>query len=108
MLEELDEEEQAKLNILLAYGLNSLFFMYLRTQGINPSDHAVKKELLRVQGYMEKLKKAKQQQLDTERLVESLEREEDEDEKKKKKKKKKKKSSSSDVRGSEKTKKHKK
>ncbi|KAF5898775.1 nuclear nucleic acid-binding protein C1D, partial [Clarias magur] len=37
--------EQAKLDLMSAYALNSLFWMYLVTQGVNPKDHGIKQEL---------------------------------------------------------------
>ncbi|EGC30095.1 hypothetical protein DICPUDRAFT_158214 [Dictyostelium purpureum] len=48
--------ESAKLNITIAYALNSLFFMYLQTQGVSPHDHQVKTELDRIKPYVQKLK----------------------------------------------------
>ncbi|KAM9946739.1 hypothetical protein ACTFIY_002671 [Dictyostelium cf. discoideum] len=48
--------ENAKLNITVAYALNSLFFMYLQTQGVSPHDHPVKTELDRIKPYILKLK----------------------------------------------------
>ncbi|GAB5361312.1 hypothetical protein AAMO2058_000702700 [Amorphochlora amoebiformis] len=48
--------ESAKLHVSLAYTLNSLFYMYLKTQGEEiGKDHPVKKELERVQKYSEKI-----------------------------------------------------
>uniref|UniRef100_A0A8C9FV45 Nuclear nucleic acid-binding protein C1D n=1 Tax=Pavo cristatus TaxID=9049 RepID=A0A8C9FV45_PAVCR len=37
--------EQAKLDLVSAYTLNSMFWVYLATQGINPKEHPVKQEL---------------------------------------------------------------
>ncbi|KAJ6247198.1 sun-cor steroid hormone receptor co-repressor [Anaeramoeba flamelloides] len=48
--------EQAKLNMSLAYTINSLYFMYLKTQGIDPKNHPVKKEIERVKMYIKKIK----------------------------------------------------
>ncbi|KAN0030026.1 hypothetical protein ACTA71_008170 [Dictyostelium dimigraforme] len=48
--------ENAKLNITVAYALNSLFYMYLQTQGVSPHDHPVKTELDRIKPYILKLK----------------------------------------------------
>ncbi|XP_056327553.1 nuclear nucleic acid-binding protein C1D isoform X2 [Danio aesculapii] len=42
----LDPLEQAKLDLMSAYALNSMFWMYLVTQGVNPKDHAIKQELV--------------------------------------------------------------
>eukprot|EP01121_Diplochlamys_sp_Union-15-3_P018995 TRINITY_DN7044_c0_g1_i1.p1 TRINITY_DN7044_c0_g1~~TRINITY_DN7044_c0_g1_i1.p1 ORF type:complete len:165 (-),score=32.24 TRINITY_DN7044_c0_g1_i1:10-504(-) len=52
----LSKFDQAKLNIVLAYSLNSLFYMYLRTQGISPMNHPVKDELERIKVYINKIK----------------------------------------------------
>eukprot|EP01104_Vermistella_antarctica_P011142 TRINITY_DN3080_c0_g1_i1.p1 TRINITY_DN3080_c0_g1~~TRINITY_DN3080_c0_g1_i1.p1 ORF type:complete len:156 (+),score=45.90 TRINITY_DN3080_c0_g1_i1:35-502(+) len=54
--EQLKPFEQAKLNILLSYSISSLFYAYLKTLGVPPQQHAVKKELDRVRAYMKKLK----------------------------------------------------
>jgi len=50
----------AELDLTLAYTLNSLFWVYLRTQGVSPADHAVTKELDRIKNYMVRLKQAKE------------------------------------------------
>jgi len=55
--EGLDLAGQAKLDIAMAYSLNSLFYMYLKTQGQDPGDHPVTKEMERVRGYVEKLER---------------------------------------------------
>ncbi|CAI9544398.1 unnamed protein product [Staurois parvus] len=47
LLQKLDPEEQAKLDLASAYTLNSLFWVYLVTQGVNPKEHPVKDELVR-------------------------------------------------------------
>ncbi|KAG7280481.1 hypothetical protein CRUP_033782 [Coryphaenoides rupestris] len=52
----LDPLEQAKLDLMSAYTLNSLFWMYLVTRGINPREHAVKQELERIRTYMMRVK----------------------------------------------------
>ncbi|KAJ3425919.1 sun-cor steroid hormone receptor co-repressor [Anaeramoeba flamelloides] len=54
--ENLEPLEQAKLNMSIAYTINSLYFMYLKTQGIDPKNHPVKKELERVKLYIKKIK----------------------------------------------------
>jgi hypothetical protein len=54
--------EQAKFNIVVAYSINSLFYstisflyfsqqllVYLKTQGIDPNNHAVKGELVNIE-----------------------------------------------------------
>ncbi|XP_059421543.1 nuclear nucleic acid-binding protein C1D [Carassius carassius] len=52
----LDPLDQAKLDLMSAYALNSMFWMYLVTQGVNPKDHAIKQELDRIRTYMNKVK----------------------------------------------------
>ncbi|XP_030413735.1 nuclear nucleic acid-binding protein C1D isoform X2 [Gopherus evgoodei] len=56
LLEKLDPLEQAKLDLVSAYTLNSMFWVYLATQGINPKDHPVKQELERIRTYMNRVK----------------------------------------------------
>ncbi|EFA86758.1 hypothetical protein PPL_00563 [Heterostelium album PN500] len=60
--DELSPVQSAKLNILVAYSLNSLFYsrfyrfsMYLQTQGVSPHSHPVKQELDRIKHYITKL-----------------------------------------------------
>ncbi|KAG8469080.1 hypothetical protein KFE25_007598 [Diacronema lutheri] len=48
--------ETARLNVTCAYTLNTLFFIYLKTQGVSTSDHPVKQELDRVRQYLKKVK----------------------------------------------------
>lgn len=48
-------EEKVKHDLFLSYSLSSLYWMYLRTQGENSSDH-VKSELDRIKKYMDKSK----------------------------------------------------
>lgn len=50
--------ENARLNFTLAYCLNSLFHMYLQTQGVTPDSHPVKAELARIQQQYKKIDKA--------------------------------------------------
>lgn len=57
-LQKLDPLEQAKLDLVSAYTLNSLFWVYLITQGVNPKEHPVKQELDRIRTYMNKVKEA--------------------------------------------------
>ncbi|XP_058508189.1 nuclear nucleic acid-binding protein C1D [Solea solea] len=52
----LDALDQAKLDLMSAYALNSLFWMYLVTQGVNPRDHGIKQELERIRTYMNRVK----------------------------------------------------
>uniref|UniRef100_A0AAY4DF84 Nuclear nucleic acid-binding protein C1D n=1 Tax=Denticeps clupeoides TaxID=299321 RepID=A0AAY4DF84_9TELE len=52
----LDPLEQAKLDLMSVYALNSLFWAYLVTQGINPKDHGIKHELERIRKSMNRVK----------------------------------------------------
>ncbi|XP_071996513.1 nuclear nucleic acid-binding protein C1D [Engystomops pustulosus] len=56
LLQKMDPMEQAKLDLVSAYTLNSLFWVYLTTQGVNPKEHAVKGELERIRSYMNRVK----------------------------------------------------
>ncbi|XP_061084907.1 nuclear nucleic acid-binding protein C1D isoform X1 [Conger conger] len=56
LLQKLDPLEQSKMDLMSAYALNSLFWIYLTTQGINPKDHGIKQELERIRTYMNKVK----------------------------------------------------
>ncbi|KAL6102233.1 c1d [Pungitius sinensis] len=56
LLQKLDPLDQAKLDLMSAYTLNSLFWMYLVTHGVNPREHAIKQELERIRTYMNKVK----------------------------------------------------
>ncbi|KFV96569.1 Nuclear nucleic acid-binding protein C1D, partial [Eurypyga helias] len=55
-LQKLEPLEQAKLDLVSVYTLNSVFWVYLATQGINPKEHPVKHELERIRTYMNKVK----------------------------------------------------
>lgn len=55
-LVKLDPLDQAKLDLMSVYALNSMFWMYLVTQGVNPKDHGIKQELERIRTYMNKVK----------------------------------------------------
>ncbi|RSH82767.1 uncharacterized protein EHS24_007762 [Apiotrichum porosum] len=48
--------ERAKMDVLLAYSINNLVWMYLRTRGIKPEEHAVSGELERLQAYYTKVR----------------------------------------------------
>ncbi|XP_053730636.1 nuclear nucleic acid-binding protein C1D [Synchiropus splendidus] len=56
VVEKLDSLDQAKLDLMSAYTLNSLFWMYLVTQGLNPREHGIKQELERIRTYMNRVK----------------------------------------------------
>ncbi|CAN0309864.1 unnamed protein product, partial [Hapterophycus canaliculatus] len=52
--------DRAKLSLQVAYGVSSLFYMFLKTQGVSPSSHPVKSELDRIRGYFGRLKRVGQ------------------------------------------------
>ncbi|KDR12860.1 nuclear nucleic acid-binding protein C1D-like isoform X2 [Zootermopsis nevadensis] len=54
--ERLDIGDRVKYDLFLSYTLNSLFWLYLRTQGEDPAKHAVKSEIDRVRDYNTKAK----------------------------------------------------
>ncbi|XP_007551151.1 nuclear nucleic acid-binding protein C1D [Poecilia latipinna] len=56
LMQKLDPLEQAKLDLMSVYTLNSLFWMYLVTKGINPREHGIKQELERIRTYMNRVK----------------------------------------------------
>ncbi|XP_071336115.1 nuclear nucleic acid-binding protein C1D [Trachinotus anak] len=56
LMQKLDPLDQAKLDLMSAYTLNSLFWMYLVTQGVNPREHGIKQELERIRTYMNRVK----------------------------------------------------
>eukprot|EP01117_Protostelium_nocturnum_P008030 TRINITY_DN2859_c0_g2_i1.p1 TRINITY_DN2859_c0_g2~~TRINITY_DN2859_c0_g2_i1.p1 ORF type:complete len:174 (+),score=62.37 TRINITY_DN2859_c0_g2_i1:425-946(+) len=56
MIDEMDAVTVAKMNVMFAYALNSLYFAFLRTRGQNPNEHPVKKELDRIKEYYQKVK----------------------------------------------------
>jgi exosome complex protein LRP1 len=65
LISQMTSEEHAKLNVLLAYTLNTLFYAYLKTQGASPGNHPVKAELERVKTYLAKLKELSNQPKET-------------------------------------------
>uniref|UniRef100_A0A8D2HC96 Nuclear nucleic acid-binding protein C1D n=1 Tax=Urocitellus parryii TaxID=9999 RepID=A0A8D2HC96_UROPR len=56
LLQKLDPLEQRKVDLVSAYTLNSMFWVYLATQGVNPKEHPVKQELERISVYMIRVK----------------------------------------------------
>ncbi|XP_077468806.1 nuclear nucleic acid-binding protein C1D [Stigmatopora argus] len=54
--QKLDALDQAKLDLMSAYTLNSLFWMYLVTQGINPREHGIKRHQERIKTHMNRIK----------------------------------------------------
>uniref|UniRef100_A0A0B6YAZ6 Nuclear nucleic acid-binding protein C1D n=1 Tax=Arion vulgaris TaxID=1028688 RepID=A0A0B6YAZ6_9EUPU len=53
---QLDAIDEAKTDLVAAYAINSLFWMYLNVCGVNPKEHSVKQELTRIQSYMTRVK----------------------------------------------------
>jgi len=58
-LDELSEKislvDYAKLNSALAYALNSLYYMYMKFNGIPFEDHKINQEIERIQKYVQKI-----------------------------------------------------
>lgn len=54
--------DKAKLDLVAAYSINSLFWMYLNVCGVNPKDHGIKQELDRIRGYMNRLKEIQEKE----------------------------------------------
>merc|ERR1711865_337312 len=52
--------EAAKLNVVGAFAINTLFYIFLKTQGVDPAKHPVKAELDRVKTYFKKIRDASQ------------------------------------------------
>ena len=52
--------DSARLHLMIAYTVNSLFWMYLRTQGMDAHSHPVRAELERVKKALRKVKEAEQ------------------------------------------------
>ncbi|KAI6381817.1 hypothetical protein MCOR25_001048 [Pyricularia grisea] len=50
--------DQAKLNVLLAYSIESIIFSALRLEGVDAKNHDVFRELTRTKQYFDKIKKA--------------------------------------------------
>ncbi|PSN38468.1 hypothetical protein C0J52_23035 [Blattella germanica] len=56
LYEKLSLDDKVKYDLFLSYSLNSLFWLYLRTQGEDPMKHSVKAEIDRVREYNSKAK----------------------------------------------------
>ncbi|KAH6561304.1 hypothetical protein BASA50_003585 [Batrachochytrium salamandrivorans] len=54
-LRTLEPIDKARLLVTLSYTINSLAFVFLKLQGIQPKTHPVKKELDRIKTYFEKI-----------------------------------------------------
>merc|ERR1712196_405219 len=50
--------EAAKLSVVGAFAINTLFYIYLKTQGVDPAQHPVMQELDRVKSYFKKIREA--------------------------------------------------
>ncbi len=50
--------ERARMHLLVAYTVNTLFYVHLKASGADPTDHPVAEELERVKLYMQRLKEA--------------------------------------------------
>ncbi|XP_034245676.1 nuclear nucleic acid-binding protein C1D-like [Thrips palmi] len=59
----MSSEEKVEYDLFLSYSLNSLFWCYLRTQGVDPKQHGVKNELDRVRTYMARAKQVHDRKL---------------------------------------------
>ncbi|KAJ2770315.1 hypothetical protein IWQ56_002210 [Coemansia nantahalensis] len=51
--------QRCELEALVAYSIHTLFWIYLKVNGVPPKAHPVMTELQRVQRYMEKINRAK-------------------------------------------------
>lgn len=54
--DQLDTMDKINYDLFLCYSLNTLYWMYLRTKGIDPNTHDIKNELNRIKEYMIKAK----------------------------------------------------
>mmetsp|Transcript_7668 Transcript_7668/g.11376 ORF Transcript_7668/g.11376 Transcript_7668/m.11376 type:complete len:159 (-) Transcript_7668:243-719(-) len=57
-MEKMPAADKARAHIALSYAANSLFYLYLKTQGMDPSQHPVREELERVKQAFIRLSKA--------------------------------------------------
>lgn len=53
--------DSARMHLMIAYTVNALFWMYLRTQGVDVHDHPVRAELERVKKALRKVKEAEKE-----------------------------------------------
>ncbi|KAJ2608865.1 hypothetical protein H4S08_004288 [Coemansia sp. RSA 1365] len=51
--------QRCELEALVAYAINTLYWVYLKVNGVPPKEHPVMDELQRVQRYIEKINRAK-------------------------------------------------
>ena len=57
--EKISPIEFAELNAAVAYSINSVYYMYMKVNGIEKEDHKINVELSRVKKYISKIQKAK-------------------------------------------------
>ncbi|XP_067939273.1 nuclear nucleic acid-binding protein C1D-like [Watersipora subatra] len=55
--------QRAKIDLISLYAVNSMFWVYLKTLGINPTTHGLSKELNRVKTYLGRMKEAEDRKL---------------------------------------------
>eukprot|EP00966_Prymnesium_polylepis_P138009 3188783-Prymnesium_polylepis.1 len=53
--------ESARMHLMVAYTVNTLFYMYLKANGVSPAGHPVQGELERIKNYIKKLKMVSQE-----------------------------------------------
>ncbi|XP_002737233.1 nuclear nucleic acid-binding protein C1D-like [Saccoglossus kowalevskii] len=51
-----DPLDKAKIDLVAAYAMNAMFWIYLTMQGVNPREHPIKQELDRIRNYMNRIK----------------------------------------------------
>ncbi|KAJ2627078.1 hypothetical protein IW137_005751 [Coemansia sp. RSA 1287] len=59
LLPKLTPIQRCELDALVAYSIDTLFWIYLKVNGVPPKEHPIMKELQRVQRYIEKINRAK-------------------------------------------------
>ncbi|KAJ2721915.1 hypothetical protein GGI07_003656 [Coemansia sp. Benny D115] len=59
LLPRLSVIQRCELEALVAYSIDTLFWIYLKVNGVPPKEHPVMNELQRVQKYIAKINKAK-------------------------------------------------
>ncbi|KAJ2479669.1 hypothetical protein IWW56_002940 [Coemansia sp. RSA 2131] len=59
LLPKLTPIQRCELEALVAYSIDTLFWIYLKVNGVPPKEHPIMKELQRVQRYIEKINRAK-------------------------------------------------
>ncbi|KAJ1656343.1 DNA-binding protein c1d, partial [Dispira simplex] len=57
-LSKLSPEERVQMDVLIAYSINTLYWAYLKLNGVPPQEHPVLKELQRIKLYIQKVKEA--------------------------------------------------